>query len=302
METFEGTSPGRFGRLTLLRPIARGGMGQVWSAETPAGEACVVKLLRAALVDDAQARRRFVAEAELLARLHHPAIVRVIEQGEVDGRLYVALEHIEGVPLRSLMNAVARRGRVLPPAAASRIAGEIASALHHAHSSVDANGAPLGIVHRDVSPQNVMVCFDGAVKLIDFGLATWRDRRDAGATAVHGTFPYMSPEQAAGEPVDARGDIYAAAVVLYELLTGGPFFGGLLVEQAVERLARGYVPPGLTALDKPVADVVGRALAPRPDRRYESVAAFATALARALPPCSQEELGALVEALVSPHP
>jgi eukaryotic-like serine/threonine-protein kinase len=299
-QSVDGTSPGRFGNFNLLQAIARGGMSQVWAAEDHKGNPCVVKLLRSMWLEDPAARRRFLDEAELLARFDHPSIVKVIERGDWFGRLFVALEPIRGVPLRVAMNAVAKRGRVLPPGASSRVICDVLSALHYAHTCKDdKTGAPLNVVHRDVSPQNIMVCFDGQVKLLDFGTAKCALFEDFDAHgAVHGTLPYMAPEQVSGDDVSPKSDVYAAAVIVYELFLGRPFFGGLLAEQAVDLLARGYEPPGLDVLDPKLAAALKKALAVRPDRRFESAAAFAQALSQAIPPYSAQELAALMQALI----
>jgi serine/threonine protein kinase len=295
----DGTQPGPFGPFELLRPVARGGMSIVWAADDERGGHCVVKLLRAVFLADEAARRRFLEEADLLSRFDHPNIVKVITSGEHQSRLYVALEHVQGATLRALMNEVSRRGRVLPPAAASRVIVETLRALHHAHTRRDPKtGVPLSVVHRDVSPQNVMVCADGAVRLLDFGLATstlfsFDDKH----SAVHGTLPYMSPEQVSGEHVDARSDQYACAVILYELLLGRPFFGGLLAEQAVELLGRGYLPPGLDVLEARLKETLTHALAVRVDKRFPDAGAFADALEAALPPLDPPAVGALVKTL-----
>jgi serine/threonine protein kinase len=167
------------------------------------------------------------AEARVQARLDHPSIVKVYELGEVNGEHYLAMELVDGWNLYDILAAFQRAGQAVPVALVCHIGAEIADALAYAHAITDEHGRPFGLVHRDVSPGNVMVTRQGAIKLVDFGVHTIRDRRAEELTAVgvlRGTLSFMSPEQADGRTVDGRSDLFSLGSVLYEALTGHRLF------------------------------------------------------------------------------
>jgi eukaryotic-like serine/threonine-protein kinase len=266
------------GNFLLLGRLARGGTGDVYLArKLPEGGVSALKFLRADM-GTAESLARFHHERRLAPLLTHPNLCRGLDVGEVMGVPYLSLEYVAGVPLWRLQQRLTEMRRVLPPAVAFHVARAVLSGLQFAHDLAD-DGRPLGVVHRDISPQNILLGFDGSTKLIDFGLARSAWSTEEQGTAVHGTLAYMAPEQAAGESVDARADQYALAVVLYELLVGERFWGGLTNDQIMMLRARGkYRPAGAGALSPGVAAVLGRALADRVDQRFPSCAAFAHAL------------------------
>jgi len=221
----------RFGRFRLVERRAVGGMGEVWHAviDGPRGfeQSVILKRIRPEHAADPQFVAMLGAEARVCARLDHPAIVRVFEFGEVAGEYYLAMELVDGWNLTDVLAGFRRAGRVVPVPFVCHVGAEIADALAYAHALADDDGHPFGLVHRDVSPGNLMITRQGAVKLVDFGVHTIRDRRADEQTAVgvlRGTLAYMSPEQADGRPVDHRSDVFSLGVVLYEALTGVRLF------------------------------------------------------------------------------
>ncbi len=221
MGALERVDPPRsLGDMTLLATLGEGGMATVYLAgvgDGPLARICAVKLLRAGLPDH-DYRTRFLDEARLVVRLHHNNIVDVRNAGEIDGQFFIAMEAIEGRDLADVWDRCAEVGRAFPVPLAVHVCREVLRGLHYAHTFPG-----LGLVHRDVSPSNILLDWAGAVRLADFGLAT--SSLKASLTlpgVVFGKVGYMSPEQARHEPLDGRADVYAVAVVLWELLTGRP--------------------------------------------------------------------------------
>jgi serine/threonine-protein kinase len=259
------------GRYRLVEEVARGGMARVWVAEDPVLRRRVaVKILDPTLADDDNVRQRFRHEAIAAARLTHPGIVATYDTGEDDGVAYIVMELVEGTTLRRLLD----ERRRLAVGEAADIGAQVADALEHAHSR--------GLVHRDVKPGNVLVERDGRVKVTDFGIA-----KAAGASeltragAVVGTARYLAPEQVESGPVDARTDVYALGLVLYEMLCGQtPFNGDNEIASAVARLRSDPVPVGIARPEVPraVQEVVGRALARDPAGRPNSAGEVRDAL------------------------
>jgi serine/threonine protein kinase len=231
------------GPYRLLAQLGRGGMAEVHRAERPTNLAaggptdCVVKVLRADKANSVDLARMFEAEIRLMSRLHHPNIVRTYDGGIIDGRPYLAMELCTGANLHQLGKALALEGLTFPPEVAVFIAHEIAQALAYVHSLPDRRGRRMGLVHRDVSPSNIMLLDSGAVKLLDFGVA----KATRPVTVVTGSNPvprpeqtrvdtikgklrYMAPEQVLGRPLDGRSDLFAVGVILWELLAGRSLF------------------------------------------------------------------------------
>jgi serine/threonine-protein kinase len=222
------------------------------------------------LAKDPEFVGRFLHEGRLLTQLHHANIAQVYDMGEEGGTLYLALEYVPGVDLSTLHQCVRARGEQLPLSLAVYVAQQMAEGLGYAHRRTALDGAPLNIVHRDVSPQNVMVSYDGEVKVIDFGIARSEARsRHTAQASVMGKLGYMAPEQARGEPVDHRADQFAVGVVLWELLAGAPFVPRGTLTEMVAAMAsppvrpltplRPDVPPSLeAAVLKALSADVGR--------------------------------------------
>ena len=265
----------------VLYQLKAGGMGEVLLARRrgPSGfeRLVALKTIRAELRGQDPLRRMFLDEAQLLARLSHPAIAQIFDFGEDDGVLYLAMEYVAGVSFRDL---VAQRP---PPAVSARAMAEVCRALHAAHELTDLAGNPLVVVHRDVSPDNLMLTFDGQVKVLDFGIALMRGRQ-APVTeygTIKGKPPYLSPEQIKNVPVDRRTDVFAASVVLHELLTGVQVFDG----DSVYAIARSIelddvAPPSVAAGPLPAGldEAVMRGMERDPERRWQSTGELARAL------------------------
>ena len=280
------------GRYQLLRRLASGGMGEVHLARERgvAGfrRLVVVKRLLPRVAGDSDHVARFVDEARLVANLRHPNIVQVHDFGCDQGGFYLAMEYVPGRDLHSLIERAARRGVALPRSLAVYLVAELARGLHHAHTARDDHGVPLGIVHRDVTPPNVLLSFGGDVKLADFGVAKTRDAvHRTGADQICGKRGYMSPEQLDGDAVDARSDVFACGVILWELTVGGAPRG---------RRPRDVGPDYPEALDR----IVATALARDPAARFASAAALVDALrdyARGAEPFDREDLARLMGSL-----
>ena len=219
-----------FGRYTLLKKIASGGMGQVLLAkkgEDDFEKLVVLKRILPHLVEDEEFFAMFRDEAKITMRLDHPNIARINEFGVEAGVHYIEMEYVAGEDLRRLEKRAAAVETGIPIGVVLRIIADAAAGLDFAHKAKDAKGAPLNLVHRDVSPQNILIGFDGSVKLIDFGVAKAAGRAQHTATGIlKGKFPYMSPEQADGLDLDARSDVFALGIVLWEQLTGRRLFKG----------------------------------------------------------------------------
>lgn len=261
------------GRYAIVRRLAVGGMAEVYLARVrgPHGFArqVVLKRIRPELARTGQYQRMFAGEARIAAHLHHVNIAQVIDVGEEDGEPFLVMEYVEGRDVHALLADAGERG--LPVHVAVAIALGVAAGLDHAHERRDADGRPLGIVHRDVSPSNVMVGFDGNVKLLDFGVAKAQGARDVTrAGTVKGKAEYMSPEQALGLAVDRKSDLFSLGTMLYELLVGvRPFDDGPVLVPPGRR--RDGIPPALDAL-------VIRLLAHEAARRPASAEEVSTAL------------------------
>ncbi len=213
------------GRYELLLPIAAGGMAMVWAARVKGTRGfqkiVAVKTMLSKLSEDAQFEQMFLDEAQLASQIRHPNVVEISDLGEQDGVLYLAMEWIDGVPLNQLMKTAKAAGGV-PLAISVRIVQNAAAGLHAAHELRDGKGQLIGLVHRDVSPQNILVTYDGVSKVVDFGVAK-ATAMGGGATVagqLKGKVSYMAPEQVRGEPIDRRVDVFALGIVLYALTTG----------------------------------------------------------------------------------
>jgi serine/threonine-protein kinase len=271
--------PRPFGKYLLLRQLAIGGMAEVYLARQsgPAGfeKECVIKRILPSLAADQQFVNMFLDEARIAARLSHPNIVQIFDLGSVsEGDYFLAMEHVHGVDLQQIEEAEAQRGGRMPLAIAVRIVSNVAEGLEHAHRATDSRGAALGLVHRDVTPSNVIVSFDGVAKILDFGIAkavAKKGRTEVGV--IKGKIPYMSPEQVQGEPLDARSDVFSLGTVLYELTTGHkPFDGEGPADLSLKILQTEPKPPGVWVEGFPpaLADLVRTAMAKQRDYRWQS--------------------------------
>jgi serine/threonine-protein kinase len=259
-------------------------MGEVFAATTSSvlgiEKRCVIKTLPAGLLQDRESVARFLDEARLAVRLNQRNICSVFDVGVVDGQYYLAMDLIRGRDLRTIAQQLANMRTPMEPALALHIVAEVLDGLQHAHELADETGQHLAVVHRDVSPQNIMVSFDGDVKLIDFGLAasTMKVERTE-VNVVMGKMAYMAPEQTRGEKADARADLFSTAVVLYELLTGARYYGqgGAAVLPDVVASGR-HVPVRMASLDRDLQAILRRALTADREQRTSSASQFAEEL------------------------
>ena len=277
-----------FGNYRLLRRLARGGMAEVFLARQQGVEGferrVAIKRILPHLSDSAEFRTMFLDEARLAAQLSHPNIIHIYDFGKVDDYYFIAMEYVEGVDLGRLIKQA--RTSPVPFVLIARLLADACAGLHYAHNITDGSGTRLKVVHRDVTPQNVLVTFDGIVKVVDFGIAkaTWQASRTRPGV-VKGKYAYMSPEQVEGRPLDARSDIFSVGICMYELMTGMPLYRRDNVTEAMKEIRDGKpihpehhrsgIPPELTA-------VLKRALETSRDTRYASAAAMQLDLERYL--------------------
>jgi len=267
----------RLGRFQILKHLATGGMAEVLlaHAQGPYGsEHVVIKRVRRDQAQDPQFVKMFMDEATLAASLQHPNIVRVHEIGTDQGEYFFAMEYVHGEDLRRVLMEVNRRRDKLPIALVTGIVAAAAAGLEHAHNQRGPNGQALGIVHRDVSPANILVGYDGQVKVADFGIAKAALRTvETQSGTLKGKVSYMSPEQVTGRPVDRRSDVYALGIVLYEVVTARRLFKGENDFLTMSSIVQGDIPlPSLLRPDLPriLEDIVMKALSPSPKDRYQS--------------------------------
>jgi hypothetical protein len=295
----------RLGPYELLRRLAIGGMGEIFLARQrgPAGfdRLVAVKRLLPELAERPELVEMFIDEARIAAHLAHPGIVHIHELGRDAGEYFLVMEYVPGQNLARLGDRAEREGVALPRPLAVHLVAEVARALDFAHEARDSQGAPLGVVHRDVSPHNVLVSIHGDVKLMDFGIAKARNKSHRTETGVvRGKLSYMSPEQLAGAAVDRRTDVFAAGVMLWELTLGRRLWEDA---DAATRLRAGAIPPP-RAVDPdypPELDAIAMAaLEHEPSRRTATAGELAGALRAYLGGATadpREELGALVRRL-----
>lgn len=270
--------PKRFGKYTLLRRLAVGGMAELFLAlqKSVAGfeKLIVVKRVLPKLASDRAFVEMLLQEARIAATLTHPNIAQVYDVGVVEGDYFIAMEHVHGEDLRSIVRQMKKKGvRAFPLEHTLAIALGCCKGLAYAHDKRDLDGNPLEIVHRDVSPQNVLVTFTGDVKLVDFGIAKAATNAEEDATKLKGKVPYMSPEQARGEPLDARSDIFSLGVMLFELCTGRRLFKGKDEGETLEIIIAGDYPAPRSInpnLDPDLERIIVKALSPDRDTRYAS--------------------------------
>ncbi len=232
----------------------------------------VIKQIHRSLAQDSQFRQMFEDEARVAVNLNHPNVVQTFGYGHIDQTFYIAMEYVEGVDLLRLMNGAAALGERVPIGLVAYIVQQISKGLDYAHRKTDEYGEPLNIVHRDISPQNVLISFDGSVKIVDFGIARSRHaREDEGV--VKGKFAYMSPEQASGEPVDPRADIFSTGVLLWELICARTLFGHYKGKQALDAIrAVNVVRPRAIdpTIPEELEEIVMRCLQRRPENRFST--------------------------------
>jgi eukaryotic-like serine/threonine-protein kinase len=282
-----------FGRYRLIQRVGKGGMAEVFRAYIEGCETFqstfVIKRIRPEKADSTDLIDMFVNEARICALLQHPNIVEVYDFGQIGGAYFMAMEYLRGRDLAAVMRALRLKLAAAPPLLAARIAHEVARGLEHAHAARLPDGTPAEIVHRDVTPSNVMVLRTGSVKVLDFGIAK------AAAAAhppgprkerVKGKLAYLSPEQVRNGELDRRSDVFSLGVVLWEMLVGQRLFSGENEFQTLRNvLTLPVAPPSARRAEVPAAldAVVARALARDREERTPSAGAFADALVAAMP-------------------
>ncbi len=279
----------RFGDYTIIKRIASGGMAEVYLAHKSGisgfSKPVAVKVILPHLSENERFTRMFLDEARLVVHLHHAHIAQTLDLGEVDGNYFIAMEFVHGEDLQKISVKTRKSGRLLPLPYAAKIISQIAEGLYYAHKKTDNQGRSLGIVHRDISPHNVLLSFDGQAKLVDFGVAKARITYQEEEGSLKGKFSYMSPEQVRGMPIDPRSDIFSLGTVLWEICTGANLFresSELMTMESIIRKQvpkprdlRGDMPPDLEA-------IILKALAKRSVDRFDNAYHMHVALERHL--------------------
>ncbi len=267
----------------LIEKIATGGMAEVWKARMRGVEGfqkiVAIKKILPHLSDNQEFVDMFIDEAKFAAQLNHNNIIHIYDLGKISGSYYIAMEYVDGGDLKSIISRGENSGHPLTVELALFIASKIASALDYAHRKRDFDEKEMGLVHRDVSPQNVLVSHDGDIKLCDFGIAKAASKASHTHTgALKGKLQYMSPEQAWGKPIDRRSDVFALGTVLYEMLTSSRLFGGDSEISILEQVREARVPPPSRINDEvpPEVDrIVLKALEKDADKRYQTAGEMA---------------------------
>ena len=268
-----------FGRYEILKRLAVGGMGEIYLARSASLDGFEKELVIKRILPSHSKDQRFVSmfidEARVSMTLSHQNIIQVFDFGKAEGCYYLAMERLKGVDLTRL-------AKVLTPGLSLHIIREVLRGLDYAHRKTGKNGEPLSIVHRDISPENVMVSVDGEVKITDFGIANARGQLTEHAEgSVIGKLYYMAPEQAAGEPVDARTDVFGCGLLLWELLVGQRAYRGATENEILRDVVSARIEPPSThnpEFSAEIESVLMRALSPKPEDRFESAQAFASAI------------------------
>jgi serine/threonine-protein kinase len=274
-----------FGRFEILGRIAFGGMAEIFlgreSTTIGATRMLAIKRILPHVADDAAFTEMFLDEARLAIQLNHPHICHIYEFGELEGSYFIAMEWIYGAAFGKIIRR-ARKAGGLPPEFVAKVVAQVAEALHYAHRAKDSNGQALGIVHRDVSPQNIMISYEGQVKLLDFGIAKAQSHTTkTQAGVVKGKFSYMSPQQCMGKYIDARADVFALGVVLYEALTGESLYHRPTEYETMRAVIEDPVPSirdKKPKLSIELDAIVQKALQKSPDDRFRTAAEMQSAL------------------------
>ncbi|MEM6994402.1 MAG: serine/threonine-protein kinase [Myxococcota bacterium] len=287
--TFRELAAGsRIGKYVLIRRLARGGMAEVYlareSATAGVERLVALKLILPQMAGEERFLSMFLNEARLAATLDHPNIAQVLDVGNVQGEPYLVMEYVHGRTVQSVLRKVGEREEAIPMGCAIELVSRACAGLHFAHERCDLSGEPLHIVHRDVSPSNLMVRYDGTVKLLDFGIAKAASQTTATATGIFkGKVGYMSPEQCADEPLDRRSDVFNLGILLYELTTARRAFFGDNPVAVINKVANArFEPPTELVEGYPPAleAIVTRALSLDPENRFPDAQSMQRALER----------------------
>ncbi|MBX3128611.1 MAG: protein kinase [Polyangiaceae bacterium] len=297
--------PPRIGRYRVLAPIGRGGMATVYLAQAEGiggfRRDVALKVLHEHLQDDPELLDQFVEEANLAARIRHPNVVAVNDVARDAAGVYLVMEYVEGDSLSGLQKAAQAQGQRLPQELSLRVLSDALSGLHAAHELTDDDGSSLGLVHRDFSPQNILVGLDGVARLTDFGIAKLGARQGLTRTGViKGKVRYMSPEQVRGEPLDRRSDLWAAGVIAWEAVAGQRLFESHDDMATLFEIAT-RPPRALSSVTRDVSGaleaVIARALAHDRGERFQTAAELRAALLAAAPAAELQVVAAQVREL-----
>lgn len=276
-------------RYELLWPLAQGGMADVWVARQSGKrgfeKVVAVKTILPRFARDPSFQDMLLEEARIASRIEHTNVARILDLGEEAGVLFLVMEHVDGDSLSQLNRVCRQKGANVPLGIVLRILADACAGLHEAHELIDAQGKPLGIVHRDVSPQNILVTTRGVAKLIDFGIASakWQVEDVTDSRIVKGKISYMAPEQARGGPVDRRADVWGVGVTMYSLLLGKPPFA---VDRSVDtlrlKLSEQLPAPPALPVHPSVAAVARKAVAQAPPHRFATALEMREAIENAM--------------------
>lgn len=265
----------QLGPYLLESRIGSGGMADVFLARGPSG-VCVVKRPHPHLCANPEFVRMFLDEASVLAQLHHPSIAHIFDLGQSAGVYYLAMEYVPGFDLMTISLEHERQGEFMAADLAAKVIADAAGALDYAHKAVGKNGQPLSLIHRDVTPHNILVSTSGEVKVIDFGVArAAKSMHQTAAGLVKGKYPYMAPEQITGQAIDHRVDIYALGLVLYELLTNARAIAGELEFEQIDNARSARIKPVEQLrpnVPAPLKQILSQALHPQAAGRYQNAA------------------------------
>jgi serine/threonine-protein kinase len=294
MPAFEEQETRRIGRYEVIRKIATGGMAELFLARFvgPGGfeKRCALKRILPQFAADKVFTKMFLTEARVTAMFDHPNLVQIFELGQDDeGQFFIAMELVNGMNLRQLLGLHREKGVQMPPELAAYMMTQALDGLQYAHDFKGPDGVELNLVHRDVSPQNLLISYDGAVKIVDFGIVKGNSiSSETQAGMLKGKVAYMSPEQAAGEPIDARSDLFSIGVVLYELIAGEKPFTGANEVMCLKSILDDAVPPitkHAPECPEDIENIVYRALEKSRDQRYQSAREFQVELQAVLTAC-----------------
>ncbi len=280
--------PMRFGNYYLLELINVGGMAEVYKAKTFGVEGfekiVAIKKILPEVAEDEEFIKMFIDEAKISVQLQHPNVVQILQLGKFKDSYFIAMELVNGKDLKTIRRRLKRVDLLMPVEQTAFLISQVCDGLDYAHRKVDEQGNPLNIIHRDISPQNVIVSYEGTVKLIDFGVAKAKSKSTkTQAGMLKGKFSYMSPEQVAGKPIDRRSDIFSLGIVLFEMLTGKRLFLGKNDVETLEKIRKAEVPPPSvfnSSVPPELDRIVLKALAKDREERYQWADEFGEDLKR----------------------
>jgi len=297
----------RFGQYILLEKVGSGGMAELFKAKKIGIEGfervLAIKRILPNLCSDEEFIDMFIAEAKLVARLSHKNIAQVYDFGKIGQNYFIAMEYIRGKDLRGIFKRCEEKNIKLPVALAVFIAKEVSSALSYAHKQKDSMGRNLNIIHRDVSPQNILVSYEGEVKVVDFGIAKAETQSHTKTGTIKGKLAYMSPEQAWGNPIDHRSDIFSLGIVMYEMITGKRLFKGSTeiktLEMVREAKAEPFSPTLVAVIPSELESIIMKALSKDVKSRYQDASDMERYLGSVLLELSSGATGIVLKKLMN---